>query len=167
MAEIRPDQTLLPSVFDRLLDEEPGTRREPPRSRAQILAELRRSVRRDLENLLNTRVRCIPFPPELEELEASLVNYGIPDMTGAPLGTAREREEFCRTIQSTIALFDHRLKKLSVRLLDQAEPLERTIRFQIEAMLQAEPAPEPLLYESTLRLSTGTFEVQGKDGRDE
>jgi type VI secretion system protein ImpF len=167
MAEIRPDQSLLPSVFDRLLDDEPDTRREPAKNRSQILSELRRSVRRDLENLLNTRVRCVPWPAELNELKVSLVSYGIPDMTGAPLGTPREREEFCRTIQSTISLFDHRLKKLNVRLIDQAEPLERTIRFQIEAMLQAEPAPEPLLYESTLRLSTGTFEVLGKGDRDE
>jgi type VI secretion system protein ImpF len=124
-------------------------------------------VRRDLENLLNTRVRCVPWPPELKELKVSLVNYGIPDMTGAPLGAQRERDEFCRSIQSTIALFDHRLKKLSVRLVDQSEPLERTIRFQIEAMLEAEPAPEPLLYESMLRLSTGTFEVVGKGDRNE
>ena len=167
MAEIRPDQALLPSLLDRLLDYEPGTRREAPRGRAQLLRELKQSVRRDLENLLNTRVRASPWPAELKELKQSLVNYGIPDPTGASLGTAREREEFCKNVEKIIALFDHRLKRLRVSLLEQSEPLERTIRFRIEAMLQAEPAPEPLVFDSTLRLTTGTFEVKGKGDRDE
>ena len=73
-------------MLDRLLDHEPDVRREAPRSRNQVLRELKQSVRRDLENLLNTRVRCIPLPPELKELKQSLVNYGIPDLTGASLG---------------------------------------------------------------------------------
>lgn len=167
MAEIRPDQALLPSLLDRLLDFEPSVRREAPKNRAQLLRELKQSVRRDLENLLNTRVRASPWPSELKELKLSLVNYGIPDPTGASLGTPREREEFCRNIEKTIGLFDHRLKKLHVELLDQSEKLERTIRFRIEAMLQAEPAPEPLVYDSTLRLTTGTFELKGKGDRDE
>jgi len=167
MAEIRPDQPLLPSVLDRLLDYEPSVRREAPKSRAQLLRELKQSVRRDLENLLNTRVRASPWPAELKELKLSLVNYGIPDPTGAPLGTPREREEFCRVVERTIGLYDHRLKKLRVEILDQAEPIERVLRFRIEAMLQAEPAPEPLVFDSTLRLTTGTFEVKGKGDRDE
>ena len=73
-------------MLDRLIDHEPEVRRESPRSRNQVLRELKQSVRRDLENLLNTRVRCVPLPPELKELKQSLVNYGIPDLTGASLG---------------------------------------------------------------------------------
>ena len=114
MAEIRPDQALLPSLLDRLLDFEPSVRREAPKSRTQLLRELKLSVRRDLENLLNTRVRASPRPAELSELKLSLVNYGIPDPTGASLGTPRERDEFCRTIEKTLNLFDHRLKRLQI-----------------------------------------------------
>ena len=167
MAEIRPDQYLLPSILDRLIDLDPEARREAPKSRAQLLRDLKQSVRRDLENLLNTRVRCTPYPPACKELKQSLANYGIPDMTGASLGTARERDEFCKNIERTIRLYDHRLKKLSVRISDQGEPTDRTIRFQIDAVLQAEPAPEPLMFESTLRLATGAFEVKGKGDRDD
>jgi type VI secretion system protein ImpF len=161
MAEIRTDQLLLPSVLDRLIDDDPQVQREPPRSRNQLLRDLKLAVRRDLENLLNTRVRCIPWPAELAELNQSVVNYGIPDLTGASLASSREREEFRRIIQSVIVLFEPRLKKLYVTLHDQAETLDRTIRFHIEATLLAEPAPEPVAFDSTLRLSTGAFEVKG------
>src|SRR5208282_156905 len=100
------------------------------------------------------------LPPELSELKQSLVTYGIPDLTGTSLGSSKEREEFRRTIQSVILLYEPRLKKLYVSLRDQTEAIDRTIRFHIEAILQAEPAPEPVAFDSTLRLTTGSFEVK-------
>jgi type VI secretion system protein ImpF len=162
MAEIRTDQLLLPSVLDRLIDDEPQVSQEAPRSRGQLLRDLKQAVRRDLENLLNTRIRCLPWPAELAELKRSVVNYGIPDLTGASLGSSREREEFRRTIQSVITLYEPRLKKLTVSLHGQDEAVDRTIRFHIEAVLQAEPAPEPVAFDSTLLLTTGSFEVKGE-----
>ncbi len=162
MAEIRTDQLLLPSVLDRLIDEDPQVHQEPPRDRNQLLRDMKLAVRRDLENLLNTRIRCLPCPAELTELEQSLVNYGTPDLTGASLGSSKEREEFRRKIQAVIVLFEPRLKKLNVSLHGQTVAIDRTIRFHIEAMLQAEPAPEPVAFDSTLRLSTGVFEVEGE-----
>ena len=164
MPEIRADQPLLPSVLDRLIDYEPDVRRDPPKGRNQTLRELKQSVSRDLEHLLNTRVRCMPWPPEMKELKQSLVNYGIPDLTGASFGSSKEREEFRRTIQTVITQQERRLRRLNVRLVDPSEALDRTIRFVIDAVLQAEPAPEPIQFDSTLRLTTGTFEVKG--GRD-
>lgn len=162
MPEIRQDQALKPSVLDRLIDHEPDAKRESARSRSQVIRELKASVREDLEHLLNTRVRCVPWPPALKELKQSLVNYGIPDLTGASLGTSKEREDFCRVVQSVIGQFDRRLKKLTVRLGDQSESLDRSIRFTIDAVLQAEPTPELIVFDSTLQLATGTFEVKGE-----
>src|SRR5262245_7495839 len=100
MPEIRPDQPLIPSVLDRLIDQEPDVRREAPRGRNQVLRDLKQSVRRDLENLLNTRVRCVPTPPELNHLKRSLVNYGLPDLTGSSPAAPKDREEFRRTIEA-------------------------------------------------------------------
>ena len=162
MAEIRTDLLLLPSVLDRLIDNDPQVHLEASASRNQLLRDLKQAVRRDLENLLNTRIRCIPWSAELPELKQSVVNYGIPDLTGTPLASSREREEFRRTIQSVILLYEPRLKKLKVTLGDQADAIDRTIRFRIEAILQAEPAPEPVAFDSALRLTTGSFEVKGQ-----
>ena len=162
MAEIRTDLLLLPSVLDRLIDNDPQVHLEASASRNQLLRDLKQAVRRDLENLLNTRIRYISWPAELPELKQSVVNYGIPDLTGTPLASSREREEFRRTIQSVILLYEPRLKKLKVTLGDQADAIDRTIRFRLEAILQAEPAPEPVAFDSTLRLTTGSFEVKGQ-----
>src|SRR3954454_17631992 len=127
MAEIRTDQLLLPSVLDRLIDHDPQVRKEAAQNRNQLLRDLKQAVRRDLENLLNTRIRCVPWPAELKELKQSMVNYGIPDLTGASLGSGKEREEFRRTVQAVIAIYEPRLKKLSVSLRDRADALDRTI----------------------------------------
>ncbi|MGQ9575802.1 MAG: type VI secretion system baseplate subunit TssE [Thermoguttaceae bacterium] len=161
MSSIRSDQPVIPSVLDRLLDEEPSNPREAPKSRTQVLRELKQSVRRDLENLLNTRWRCRSWPGHLKELDTSLVSYGIPDVTGADLSSAQRREEFRSQLERVIRHFEPRLKNVSVILLEQGEPWDRTLRFRIEGLLLVEPAPEPVAYDSAVEPATGTVEVRG------
>jgi len=161
MSRVLSDQPLVPSVLDRLLDENPGATREPVKSRTQILREMKQSVRRDLENLLNTRCRCKTWPANLTELRVSLVNYGIPDITGTNLSTDRDRERFRRTMEEVIRDFEPRFKSVRVEILDNAEPMDRTLRFRIDALMHAEPAPEPVVFDSSLEPSTGNVEVRG------
>jgi type VI secretion system protein ImpF len=161
MARVRPEQPLVASVLDRLLDYQPHISREPPPKRHQVLSELKQAVRRDLENLLNTRVRCRPCPPGLRELEHSLANYGLPDFTGIATGADRAREEMRRRLEEIIRREEPRFKTVAVYKVDGAEPLDRTWRFRIEALLNVEPAPEPVVFDSVLKAVTGTFEVKG------
>ena len=158
-----PEETRTPvtSVLDRLLDDDPGVSREPARNRHQILRELKQSVRRDLENLLNTRQRCLPVPAHLAELKQSLVNYGTPDFTAGSMGALKDRQDFARVLQAIITQYEPRFKSVKVALVDAAEPLDRTLRFRIDALLQAEPAPEPVVFDSILKPGTGDFEVRG------
>lgn len=165
MARSRDDQLLVPSVLDRLLDDEPGVSREAPRSRGQVLRALKLSVRRDLENLLNTRSRCHSWPLEMTELKRSLVNYGVPDITGASFGTPEDREDFCRTLEQVIRRHETRFRSVTVTLLENTESLDRILRFRIDALLEVEPAPEPVVFDSSLRLADADFEVRG--GTDE
>src|SRR5205085_952010 len=62
MPPIRSDQPLVPSVLDRLLDDDPAVTTEPARNRSQMLRELKLSVRRDIESLLNARRRNVVIP---------------------------------------------------------------------------------------------------------
>jgi type VI secretion system protein ImpF len=94
-------------------------------------------------------------------LEVSLVNYGVPDLTGAKLGSAEGREEFRRVLESVVRLFEPRFTKINVEMLGNADPLDRTLRFRIDALLQAEPAPEPVVFDSALQPATGNVEVKG------
>ena len=161
MSRVRENQMLLPSVLDRLIDDEPENTRETPRSRNQVLRELRQSVRRDLEDLLNTRWRCTAWPPNLDELEVSLVNYGIPDFTGAVMNSPEDRDSFRRVIEQTIRRFEPRFKTVKVELLKNSDRTDRTMRFRIDALMYAEPAPEPVVFDSHMEPTTRTFEVKG------
>lgn len=161
MAKIKDDQPLLPSVLDRLLDEDPEVKREPAKSRHQVLRELKLAVCRDLENLLNTRRRCLPWPIDLTELERSLVNYGVPDFTGANMGSAEQRAELRGHIEALLGAWEPRFQKVQVTLVDTEELLSRTLLFRIEALLRADPAPEPVVFDSDLEPVTGLFHVKG------
>ncbi|GAB4182763.1 MAG: type VI secretion system baseplate subunit TssE [Thalassobaculales bacterium] len=164
LRRLDPDQPLLPSVFDRLIDENPEAAVDPPRSRGQHLAELRASVRRDLENLINTRYRVRGYPRDLEALEVSLVNYGVPDMTSASLATAQQREAFCREIERVIRRFEPRFQHVSVASLTNADQTDRTLRLRIEALIYADPAPEPMVFDSVLDPNLRGFQVAAVDG---
>ncbi|MCR4415611.1 MAG: type VI secretion system baseplate subunit TssE [Thermoguttaceae bacterium] len=160
MSRIAPDQPLVPSVLDRLLDNEPGASRETPRSRHQVLRELKAAVRRDLENLLNTRVRFTTWPAHLTELEKSLVSYGIPDVTAADLGNARNRELFRRKLEDVVRRFEPRFKTVSISLLEPGDWTDRTLRFRIDALLRVEPVPEPVVFDSAVEPTTGDFKIE-------
>jgi type VI secretion system protein ImpF len=155
MSRAANDTRVIPSVLDRLIS---NTGSETA-GYHQVLRELKQSVRRDLENLLNTRWRCKSFPPDYEELEVSLMNYGIPDLTNANLGVAQNREEFRRIIEKAIRKFEPRFKSVSVHLVPSPDRFDRTMRFRIDAMLHAEPDPEPVTFDSAVEPSTFSFKV--------
>ena len=159
MARVREDQPLLPSVLDRLLDDEPDKKLEAPKSRNQVVRELKQSVRRDLENLLNTRWRCIPWPSHLDELDVSLITYGVPDFAGGHMGAPSDRERLRRIVEQVIRKFEPRFKKVNVTLLENADAADRALRFRIDALLYAEPAPEPVVFDSQFEPTTNDFVV--------
>jgi type VI secretion system protein ImpF len=161
MARIHAEQPLLPSVLDRLLDDEPEISRDAPRSRSQVLRELKQSVRRDLEDLLNTRRRCRPIPAGLTELEHSLAQYGLFDVAGAEFGSSEGRERFRQLIEAVVARWEPRFKTVKVVLLDPPEQIDRTVRFRIDALLHADPAPEPVVFDSQVEPTSGGFVVRG------
>ena len=159
MARVRTDQPLMPSVLDRLIDEDPGVRVEAPRARTQVLRELKLAVRRDLENLLNTRRRAVTIPPGYTELKSSLLTYGLADFSGSGPGGGKERDAFCRSIEAVIRQHEPRFLTVAVELASGADPTDRTLRFRIDAVLRADPVPEPVVFDSTMEPSTGTFAV--------
>jgi type VI secretion system protein ImpF len=158
------EQRLVPSLLDRLLDDDPATPRETPQGRNQVLAQMKRSVSRDLENLLNTRQRFSGAPADFPELEQSLVRYGLPDFSGQAMASAEAREEFRRAMEEVLRRCEPRFKTVTVKLLEGAEPLDRTLRFRIDALMHADPAPEELVFDSSLEPLTGAFKIE-RSGR--
>ncbi len=161
MPPIRPDQPLVPSVLDRLLDDDTALSTEPTRNRSQLLRELKLSVRRDIENLLNARRRNVSLPRELPELAQSLLSYGVADFSGTGPATPKQREAFCRVLETVVRDNEPRLLEVRVELTENPEPGDRTLRFRIDALLRADPSPEPVIFDSTLEPATHQFAVQG------
>jgi type VI secretion system protein ImpF len=159
MARPDLDLPLQGSVLDRLLDDNPDQTRDPPKPRGQHLRELRDAVRRDVENLLNTRHRCRSWPEGLRELERSLVNYGVPDFSGADFATDDRRDEFRASVQDVLRSFEPRFQTVRVELVSNADPLDRTLRFRIDALMYADPAPEPIIFDSVFDPSSRAFAV--------
>jgi type VI secretion system protein ImpF len=160
MARVRDDQPLVMSLLDRLLDDNPESQQEAPRTRSQAMRDLKQAVGRDLENLLNTRWRACSWPPNLDELDVSLVNYGIPDFTGANMSLASEREQLRRLVEQVIRRYEPRFKSVKVSLRENRDEFDRTLRFRIDAVLYAEPAPEPVAFDSLLEPASANFEIR-------
>lgn len=160
MADKQDTHPLVPSVFDRLLGDELPIESALEIDRAIYLRRLKTSLKRDLENLLNTRCRCGTLPGELTELETSLVNYGIPDFTGANAGSAEQREAFLQVIKAAIERFEPRLRRVTLVPVDEEKvPLRRVLRFRVEAVLITEHKEEPVTFVSTMEPSSGSYRV--------
>jgi type VI secretion system protein ImpF len=163
MARGDRDPSIVPSLLDRLLDDQPDVAREALPYRVDDLRGLKRSVARDLEALLNTRQEALAeLPADLSEVRRSLVVYGLPDFTAFSLLGTRDRARIRRALEDIIAVFEPRLERVRVTLED-SQPNERTLRFRVDGWLRVEPAPEPVTFDTLLQLNTRDYVVQGRD----
>ncbi|MGA1985277.1 MAG: type VI secretion system baseplate subunit TssE [Candidatus Sulfotelmatobacter sp.] len=150
------------SVLDRLIDRDPKTSSEIPLTRAQSLRELKLSLKRDLEWLLNTRKTIDPAPDSARETIRSVYHYGFEDISSKSVLSARDQSDLVREMESAIAFFEPRLKRAKVRM----EPVKgsyRALKFVIEGLLCMDPAPEPVRFDTVLELGKGEYEVKGAD----
>ncbi|MBN2321342.1 MAG: type VI secretion system baseplate subunit TssE [Acidobacteria bacterium] len=156
-----PELAVTSSIIDRLIDLEPGVSADPQVNRSQSVRQLKASLQRDLEWLLNTRRNPDEAPETYEELSRSLYNYGLPDVTSLGLNSPRDKQRLLRHIEQTIEIFEPRLADIRVRELDDTGSGSRIMRFQIEALLKMDPAPEQVFFDTVLQLNSGEYQVRG------
>lgn len=150
---------ITPSVLDRLIDFDPRETREAPKSRSTSLLELKASVRRDLEWLLNTRSFLDPRDLDATETKESVAVYGLPDITGLSAQNQDEQARVLRSVEHAIKVFEPRFLNLKVTMEPPTET-ERSIRFRIEAQLDVDPVPEPVVFDTVLKLGSCDFDVK-------
>ncbi|TCI03230.1 type VI secretion system baseplate subunit TssE [Corallincola luteus] len=143
-------QPLQRSLLDRLIDDDPSGVRDSKAMTNFGLRELRDSVRRDLEALLNSRSSWLEIPEHYEELQASLVNYGLPDFSSMQTSNLEGRQRLCQIIEEVILRFEPRFVEVSVTALDEEMPLDRILKIRINAYLHADPLPEEVSFDSEL-----------------
>jgi type VI secretion system protein ImpF len=159
MARTDNNIRITPSVLDRLLDFEPDMSREAPKSRSQSLRELKLSVRRDLEWLLNTRSIPVEIDQNLQEVKKSIITYGLPDFTGISAKSHLEQTRIVDALETAIRTFEPRFLDLKV-YLEPVNNIDRMLKFRIEARLNVEPTPEPITFDTVLQLGSGDFEIK-------
>ncbi|HTZ72068.1 MAG TPA: type VI secretion system baseplate subunit TssE [Acetobacteraceae bacterium] len=142
-------------LLDRLFDEAPERSQDVARGSAETMAHLRQSVRRDLEMLMNARRSWHTPPASLRELAVSPITFGIPDCAAARFADKREREQLRLEIETTLRRFEPRFAQVHVSLLDPKDTLDGTLHLHIDALLHAEPAPEPVAFDTVVEGEAG------------
>ena len=160
MARVDKNKKLRPSILDRLLDDEPYNQAETDPGQPQLVKQLRNSVRRDLESLLNTRYHVIKPPEDLREVDKSLLNYGLPDLATINISDAKKRAEFTARLQKTLVEYEPRFKSVKVSYIDNKDETDRTLRFRIDAVIYADPLPQVVVFDSVLESVTRTVSVK-------
>ena len=140
------------SVWDRLSDAQ-----ERPATPAGSLRTLKESIRRDLEEVLNTRR---PASRELHAFslaKASVVNYGLEDFIGLSYSSVPQTVQ--DAVQRCLKQYEPRLRDVQVSVL--STPLgRREILLHIEAVLPVQPAVEIVLFDTMLDLASGLYSVR-------
>jgi type VI secretion system protein ImpF len=154
------NQRLVSSVIDRLLEDptQQSSGALPPAD-GDDLRQLTLEVGRDLENLLNTRRRCKACPSEFQEVNKSLIEYGIPDFTGLNMSVPTEREQTRLAIERAIRQFEPRLTNVVVTVQSNVDKSDRRLRLRITGVLRTEPLPERVVFDSELEPSTAAIGI--------
>lgn len=148
-----------PTLFDRLADDAPRETAEKHPLRMISAEDLKESVARDLEALLNAR--CAYGSEAFEGYPQALqstCSYGMNDFVGLSLANPADRHFICRSLERTIAIHEKRLKQAKVNLEVDDKTVNR-LKFTINAMLVVHPASEPVHFDALLQPSTLQYSV--------
>jgi len=159
MARTELDRAVRPSLLDRLTDLAPKEMADRQVSREESAAVYRRSVQRDVENLLNTRRTIVGVPPGCHEVLRSVHEYGLRDTTGLAVGTPAGRRALTEDIRESLVRFEPRLINVRVVLVETTQLKAQQVRFTIEATLRMDPSPEQVVFDTVLEVARGTYDV--------
>ncbi len=160
MARVDRKKKLRPSILDRLIDNDLNNNVETDPDLHQRLKELRNSVRRDLENLLNTRFRMLEPATEFSEIQNSLLNYGLPDLATVNMTNDEKRLEFTQQLETILITYEPRFKSVKITHMENSDLLDKTLRFRIDATLYADPSPEIVVFDSVLEPVTRSVNIE-------
>lgn len=149
-----------PSLLDRLIDTAPQEAADPPVGIAESRARFERSVLRDLEWLLNTRRITAPATKAHPEVQRSVHNYGVPDVTSLSADSKDSRSYLMERVREAIRTFEPRLRDVEVELVG-GESGDRSVRIRVEGTLLLEDDAERIIFDTVLETTSGSFTVEG------
>jgi type VI secretion system protein ImpF len=159
------NDTYVPSILDRLIA--PDSAGSGP-SLGFRLPDLVEGVRRDLEDLLNTRQTHAGLPEEFVELHHSIVAYGLPDFATLDATKQKVRQRIGALVEAIVNRFEPRLRDVKATPVDTINDERQTlsVRVLIDARLRVEPYPD-VSFESVIELMSGQASIRPRDYRGE
>lgn len=166
MAELLPSERLQPSLLDRLTDDEPSVTQESREQRVLSARRLRQSVLRDLAWLLNAvYLESVQSLENHPEVASSVVNFGIPDLSGHNLSPA-DLPIVEQRIRQAILNFEPRIlaNSLKIKVIATDQFNHNAMSFDIEGDLWMQPVPLRLYLKTQVDLETGNVDITDKIG---
>ncbi len=151
---------LRPALLERLTDNHPEDGKESRRDRVIDGEKLKELVTRDLEWLFNTtNMQASEDLGEWPELPSSVINFGIPDLTGRS-AKGLDVIGLERALRKAILAFEPRLIPASVRCVLSSDPNRSAgniMSLSLEGLIWADPMPIELFLKTDLDLEDGTI----------
>ena len=147
-------------LFDRLL----ATDTDAPEGLIQTCSveQLRDTVARDLERLMNTRSALLAAGADLSDLgaqaRASVMCFGVPDFAGRVLASSEDQRFIATSLAQAIEAHEPRLRQVSVEFRQDDAP-GRALQFTIRATLVVRPARESVSFDAVLMPSLSRYQV--------
>ncbi|ATQ76551.1 type VI secretion system baseplate subunit TssE [Massilia violaceinigra] len=142
-----------PGLFDRLMDVPVNGSSSGTVTRMSV-EDLKDSVARDLEALLNTRT---VIPEDLlkryPECGRSIVTFGLNDFAGRSLSSPDDRAYICLCLEKAIARHEPRLRNVKASLEIREDSVNR-LNFAITALLVVSSSQEPVNFDAILQPSS-------------
>jgi type VI secretion system protein ImpF len=162
MAEALRDR-LVPSLLDRLTDNDPHGRAESRENRLLSIPQLRATVLRDLGWLFNsTRLEVDDNLADYPEIKRSVLNYGLPALSGHCI-SGTDMRSLERELRQAILNIEPRLiaDSVSIKAQTNTEVLDQhnLVSFKISAQLWAQPAPVELTLQTDIDLESGQSKI--------
>lgn len=156
-------ERLQPSLLDRLTDYEPSKSNEASSQQSMSQTQFKEAVIRDLGWLLNSVALdvCVDLE-KYPEVKRSVLNYGLPDMSGHTSSNVNIRT-METSIRESIQQFEPRIIKNSLKVKVHSNPdamSHNSLVFEIAGEVFGQPSPFQVVLKSELDLECGEFRLK-------
>lgn len=151
-------RTLVHSLLDRLIDDDPDHAIEQAQTEDAALAQYKLGLRRDLEGLLNSKRPLLAAVQQDDQLPRTILAFGLPDISTEDFSASGARDRIRRMVVDCIREHEPRLSNVEVEVDDA--PTSRGIRFRITAVLTLTRMRETVVYDANVRPNDRAIAVE-------
>lgn len=155
-------ERLQPSLLDRLTDLQPDKSKESSSQQSISQTQFKAAVIRDLGWLLNSVALdvCVDLG-RYPEVQSSVLNYGLPDLSGHT-STTVDVNSVEKAVIAAILQFEPRIIRNSLKVRIHSNPdamSHNSMVFEISGAVFGQPSPFQVVLKSQLDLECGEFKL--------